>query len=194
MQHRKLAAATVLFASVAFTLQPNAPAPVPGPGGVIDAITKFLEATDARDAATLALFIDDQGDSLHDYATSGSVDGKPLKVSPAVFYECDEAGQAWQVGDKASLVAKLANHTAATRTQVRTVRANCLSESCSYAMVEFDRTTGEGDAAVSVPMRATALLRHVRSESGPSFKIYHWHASRGPRPAADRLPTVGAKR
>ena len=194
MQHRKLAAATILFASAAFTLQPNAPAPVPGPGGVIDAVTKFLEATDARDAATLALLVDDHGDSLHDYATSGSVDGKPLKVSPAAFYECDEAGQAWQAGDKASLLAKLTTPPAATRTQVRSVRANCLSARCSYAMVEFDRISGEGDATVTVPMRATALLRYAPTEGGPSFKLYHWHASRGPRPATDPKPTVGAKR
>ena len=184
MHHRNLAAATVLFASAAFTLHPAAPAPVPGPGGVIDAVTKFLEATDARDAATLAVIVDDKGDSLHDYATSGSVDGKPLKVSPAAFYECDGAGQAWQAGDKASFLAGLTSPSAATRTQVRSVRANCLSERCSYAMVEFDRTSGEGDAAVTVPMRATALLRYAPTDGGPSFKIYHWHASRGPASTA----------
>lgn len=184
MQHRNLVAVTVLFASAAFTLHPAAPAPVPGPGGVIDAVTRFLEATDARDAATLAVLVDDKGDSLHDYATSGSVGGKALKVSPAAFYECDGAGQAWQAGDKASFVAGLTNPATATRTQVRSVRANCLSERCSYAMVEFDRTSGEGDAAVTVPMRATALLRYAPTEGGPSFKIYHWHASRGPNPTA----------
>lgn len=185
MQHRKLAAATVLFASAAFTLHPSAPAPVPGPGGVIEAVTRFLDASDARDAVTLALLIDDKGNSLHDYATNGSVDGKPLKVAPAAFYECDGAGQAWQAGDKTTFVAGLTHPATATRTQVRSVRANCLSELCSYAMVEFDRTSGEGEAAVTVPMRATALLRYAPTEGGPSFKIYHWHASRGPTPPAE---------
>ncbi len=184
MQHRTLLALVGL--SLAALPAPTT-TPVPGPGGVIDAVQTFLTAIDARDAETLAVLVDDQGDNLHDYAVAGESTAAASKAT-AAFFEADAQGRGWQAGDKASFVAALTSGTEGTSTRVLSVRANCLSERCSYAMVEFERTIGAGEKAIAIPMRATALLRYAPSKDGegktagkamPSFKIYHWHASRG---------------
>ena len=99
----------------------------------------------------------------------------------AVFYDVSVDGEPFAAASSEEFVHSLERAVARSeerslQTRIRTIRANCLSEACSIAVVEFERRYALGEGRKAVPMRATALLRYFGG-SEPRMRIYHWHAS-----------------
>jgi len=155
-------------------------APVPGPGGVIHAVREFVAAVDAGDAAVLrGAFADSGPGGLYGFTDGGEV--RHLDSAGKIaFYDVAEDGGSIHETDPAAAIARIRDSIGGTgrglETTLRTIRANCPSENCSYAVVEFDRAYGRGDQLQTVPMQATALVRYF--SDAPHFRIFHWHASR----------------
>lgn len=156
--------------------------PVPGPGGVAAAVQAFLRCQDeGKDSGSLL------GGRAHGVeftiGADGSLQQAEADATPA-FLDVTAAGVPFEAADPQAfakvLAAKVGSDAASGRTlhtEVRRIRANCESERCSLAVVDFDRVYATGKESQRVPMRATVLLRFERSDAG-DFRIYHWHASR----------------
>jgi hypothetical protein len=161
------------------------PLPVPGPGAVIDAVKSYLQAVDEGDRVALEraftacrteirCTVDDQG---------AVKEAKPGGVE--VFFQDTLAdGKVVTATDRKAVVALLADQIGGkargTKTRIVAIDADCPGPECSWAHVEFERTVTRGEAAVTVPMTATVLVRYRDSE--PRMGIFLWHAS--PRPEA----------
>lgn len=163
------------------TNRPAAP-PVPGPGGVAAAVQAFLRCQDeGKDPGALL--------GGRAYGLEFSV-GADATLQPAegdatpAFLDVTADGIPFDAAEPQAfakaLAAKVGPDPATgrtLRTEVRRIRANCESERCSLAVVDFDRVYATGEHSQRVPMRATVLLRWERSDAG-DFRIFHWHASR----------------
>ncbi|MFN3244088.1 MAG: hypothetical protein ACE37K_21455 [Planctomycetota bacterium] len=163
----------------------SAPQPplLPGPGGVAAAVTTFLERLDQ--GAGVRPLLDVSAHDLEFVFDDGAMKqaGKGDARVPS-FQELGPRGPfaarttaqfAAQLG---KLVATDAGASRKVTTTVDRIRANCQSEACSLATVEFTRRYEvDGAEPVEHQLRATALLRWERNELG-DFRIYHWHASR----------------
>ena len=164
---RFLSCGAALIGSALLTLVPtldDASAPTPGPGGVLDAVEGFLEATARGDFKRVAAGLSDHqayggAPGFHDTSSDGqTIDAQSARAYAAALERRHQQrdGQAISV-------------------DVKRIVADCPSGNCSYAYVEFDRISGVGDDAERTPMRATALLAHSRE--APHFLIYHWNAA-----------------
>ncbi|MHC4079523.1 MAG: hypothetical protein ACYST0_13910 [Planctomycetota bacterium] len=163
-----------------------------GPGGVIDAIQAFLRALDNGDARMLDLLVGDRSPRdghlvVPDKTTKGRF--KELeKDCGNRFFEVSHEGRSVVARNKKAFLRQLREHVTCAKvkartltTGVRTIRADCPSQWCSYAVVEFERRYRiGGEKQESVHMQATALVRYVKrkDDNGPHFEIFHWHASR----------------
>ncbi|MEZ6038376.1 MAG: hypothetical protein R3F29_12910 [Planctomycetota bacterium] len=183
-----ISVAALLFgAAVSRPLLP-APAalPVPGPGGVATAVLDFLARQDAA-ADVGGLLVDHRHgvDFAVEHGRLGQVvDGAGTQT----FFDVAADGVPVAAADAAAFakllsarVARDAKAATALRSEVRSIQANCDAETCSLAIVTFDRHyTDAAGAQRSVPMQATALLSYDREAPGGAFRIWHWHASRRP--------------
>ena len=173
-------------------LQPESAAMLRGPGGVIQAMQVFLQALDKGDAKLLDLLVAD-GSPRDGYVVvpdeTTKMGFRELKKDDASrFFEVSHDGKPVNTKDKKSFLQQLRQHVTGAKvkartleTRFRTIRADCPSQWCSYAVVEFERTYSIGGVKQKpVPMQASALVRYVKREdvNVPHFQIFHWHASR----------------
>lgn len=186
--NKTLTAALLALTSSAFvsfgSTAPSRPAPVPGPGGVASAIKTFLDRQEAGESA-LPLLVD----SRHEIELSFDGDKieqvKKDKESVPSFLDVGMLGKPIAARTAKQFASLLGKRVASDKGEERvlaheigSIRANCMSEACSLAIVEFTRIyTVSGGKQMHVPMRATALVRYEQAE-GTNFRIYHWHASR----------------
>ncbi|MBK8977262.1 MAG: hypothetical protein IPM29_15225 [Planctomycetes bacterium] len=188
--------ATLLLPHGADPAGPRAPATaaVPGPGGVLHAVTAFLAARDARDVDACAALLGAERELVtfardaageFQFATGGATrffgiraDGTPFTATGAAEFAA------------AACAADTGGHSLATT--VREVCAACTSEEVSRAIIRFERVVRDGERIVARrPMRATAALRY-RAGPPAGFEIYHWHES--PDAGSPAPPDSGAGR
>lgn len=185
-RHLLSVAALLAGAAVSRPLLPS-PAgalPVPGPGGVATAVLDFLGRQDA--AGDVGAQLVDRRHDVDFAVQDGKLEMAAEGARPDVFFDLAADGAPVAAADAAGFtklllgrVARDASAAAALRTEVRSIRANCDAETCSLAIVAFDRHyTDAAGHERRVPMQATALLRYDREAPGGAFRIYHWHASR----------------
>lgn len=166
--------------AIALLIAPTTvPAPA-GPGGVYDAATRLVKAIGAGDA--------DHLERAFVRARTGiqftiDADGKERHAEPDTpfdVFDVDAAGKTFHVQTTTDLLeaaGRLADpKLGRPKTTITSAYADCPSEGCSYVVIEFDRTWGEGKGSRTVPMRATALVRWVGGEGLP-FRVFHWHAA-----------------
>lgn len=162
-----------------------------GPSGVIETMRAFLQALDAGDARMLDLLVGDDaaGDGYvvaPDETTKVGI--KQVKAHRSNrFFEVSHDGKSLAAQGKRGFLQLLRKLVTGSKldartleTRFHTIRADCPSPWCSYAVVEFERTYSLGDAKLEpVLMRATALVRYVKRKDNrvPHFEIFHWHAS-----------------
>ncbi len=165
-----------------------------GPGAVIDTVQAFLQALDKDDAKMLDLLVGDPSPRdgyvvVPDNSAKGGL--RELKDDNAQrFFEVSHDGRPVAVRDKKRFLELLRGQVTCAKvkartlqTVVRTIRADCPSQWCSYAVVQFERTYSlDGQSQKPIPMQATALVRYVKRQdaSVPHFEIFHWHASKQP--------------
>lgn len=199
-----LCSAALLCGTLFVSLPTTAPAPaMPGPGGVVLAVRAFLQALDEGDAKMLDLLVgeNDARDGcvvVPDETTRIGFKEVQEKDANDVyrFFDVSQGGKPLRAKDKATFLELLGKHVTcskvkarAVETRFQTLRADCPSESCSYAVVEFERTyTMGGKKQEPVPMQATALVRYVERKDArvPHFEIFHWHASLAGAPLGRR--------
>lgn len=172
-----LAAMTATLLSVDFS---PTPAPRPGPGNVVSSIKSFLAAADAGDREALARHVADRGPGqLYGFdQAGGSI--RQLEGSGATFYDVSASGTLLEAANREEIVAAILRDVTGggeVKTQLNSIRAECASGPCSFAILEFDRVYTEGERKRVVPMRATALVAYVGGDA-PAFRLFHWHASR----------------
>lgn len=171
-----LAAMTATFLSV--DLSPE-PAPLPGPGGVIDSMRSFLRAVDQGDREALARHLSDRGrGQLYGFDEAGERIHH-LEGAQQSFYDVSAFGEPLEATSREQILDELVVKVRGgeVKTVLTSIRAECPSGECSFAVLEFDRIYKKGDKKTVVPMRATALVTHGGGEA-PHFKLFHWHASR----------------
>jgi len=182
---------TALFAALlgSSLMQPNAepvpqPPVLPGPGGVADAVKTFLERLD--DGADVKPLLAGSHPDLEFVFVDGAMkQASKEQARVPSFQDLDAQGRPFAtrtVGDFVGHLDKLVATDAGLGREVTTtidrIRANCQSEQCSLATVEFTRSYAlADDRKCEHKMRATVLLRWERNKLG-DFRIYHWHASR----------------
>jgi hypothetical protein len=197
MMIQKLLCSAVLLCGTLYVSLPSAPAKMPGPGGVIQTMREFLQALDKSDFKMLDLLVgeDDVREGCvvvpDKTAKIGIKERKGDGVSR--FFEVSADGRPVRAKDKNGFLKLLRKHVTSSQVETRfhTIRADCPSEWCSYAVVEFVRTyTIDGVKQKPVPMQATALVRYVKRKDAkiPHFEIFHWHAS----PAARKVQATEA--
>ena len=176
-----------LFAS-ASTLSPAptsaATSGLAGPGGVIDAVQDYLKAVDQGDGDYLEqAFADVAPDGAYGFDETNQK-LRQLKRRSGTFFDVTSSGRPITATSAKEFIRMIADEITGSskagqrlETKIRSIRADCPSGDCSYAVVEFDRiyTADSGQSRV-VPMRASALVRFGKGE--PHFKLFHWHASR----------------
>lgn len=178
------AALSALLASSFFHLSP-APRPpaLPGPGGVAAALTTLFERLDAGEG--VQTLFDVAGPDLEFVFVDGSMQQAAKgEMRVPSFHGVGPAGEPFAARDAAGFAVDLGKRVASdeggrrrVRTTVDRIRANCQSEQCSLATVDFTRRYERaGQKPLEQKLRATALLRWERHELG-DFRIYHWHAS-----------------
>lgn len=160
---------------------PLAP-PVPGPGAVVSAVNGFLKAVDQQDRERVARSFAPlhRGEDItcgFDPAT-GALRDLPT-VGDLVFHDVDAQGNPITATDRKSATEALLTAVGGVdrelATTIRSVRAGCPGPECSWGVVEFDRTFRRGAHHVTVPMRATVLVRYQDEE--PRMRIFAWHAA-----------------
>ena len=179
-----LLSGAALGSALLLSTTPVAP-PAAGPGGVIEAVRDFVQAMDQGDVDYMnrALTAEIHG------VECGIEDGKIVqskRVGAPVFFDVSVDGQLIAALDPSEFTKKLrggvtTSKAHALETSIRSIRADCPSGNCSYAIVEFDRLYTAGGTKTRVPMRATVLVRH-QSASTPNFEIFHWNAARAGEP------------
>lgn len=174
---------SVLLLGSALLLSGSA-APPAGPGGVLEAMRDFLTAVEGNDLTYLRKAVtDERRDGRYGFDADGGI----VKVEGEGWSFVDVTGSGEPITARTadqfllSLTGEYGSKAGGRqlRIDIRSIQANCPSAECSYAVLEFDRVITLGDEETTVPMRATALLRHQKDQ--PHFKLFHWHASlRGP--------------
>lgn len=200
--HRLLSVAALLVGAAVPGSLLSVPAeqPLPGPGGVATAVVEFLQRLDAAGDVT-GLLVDRRHD-VDFVLENGRLEMAGEHAAPMVFFDVAADGTPVAAATAAAFAAQLRQQVArdarsavALRSEVSMLRANCDAETCSLAIVSFDRHyTDAAGREHSVPMQATALLRYERGASGGAFRIYHWHASRRATAPAAASPDAAAKR
>lgn len=172
MMRKKLWAAG-LAAALAWTANsrtehPAAPEP-PGPGVIFHAVRSFVGALDQGEPAAIGQMMTAvPGAWLAN--EEGSDDLQVKNVEVGSFFDVDAQGKALVLKDRDAI----AGAVKGAKTKVLSMVAECPSSRIAFAVLHLERTTGEGEAAKSVRMRATALL----TEEDGKWKVFHWHASR----------------
>lgn len=152
-------------------------APVPGPGGVIDAVTDFLKAMDDRDREALGAAVATQAPGEHFGFGDDTSRVRKLGGSGLSFFDVAVDGHPFRAHDREEFldgIMGLVNTKLPMQTTILSMRADCPSGNTSFAIVEFIRSYPGQKERELAHMRATALLRHTDD----GFEIYHWHASR----------------
>jgi hypothetical protein len=186
MYHRIAWAIAPVLATAGLFAVPTTPAPVPGPGAVIDAVRGFLEATDAGDRQALErALITIQHEVRCGVDEKGAI--KELPPSGAELFFQDVLGDGKVVtakdgkGALALLCDSIGGKARNAKSRIKSINADCPGPQCSWAQVEFERSFAQGDRVVTVPMSATVLVRYRETE--PHMGIFLWHASARPEPA-----------
>jgi hypothetical protein len=164
----------------------SAPTPTPGPGGVMIAVRDFLAAVDRGDVEALRNALLDRRRGV-DYTFDGDGALRPAGKGSAgaSFFDVGTSGEKLAADDATSFAELLTKSVTKATSRIRTVRADCDSETCSWAVVEFERTFSDADQERVVPMRATVLCEYGKGT--PHFRIFHWHASSAAVPANGTL-------
>lgn len=176
-----LVALPLMSSSLGPVAEPMTPAA--GPGGVLDAVEAFLEAQDGGDAAALQKRLAQHAPGARfGYEAGGQPrmeegPGSPLFVDRGMGGELLRAASPAEYARLATLkISAIGKGGAQLDTKIVSLRADCPSGNCSYAVVDFIRTYDRGDGEeLAIPMQASALLQHTKD----GFRIFHWHASVG---------------
>jgi len=165
---------------------PDATTPIPGPGAVIDAARGILRAIEQRDRDALQRAFEpmhgEEGFACT-FGKNGSIEATDVATSQIVFQDVDRDGKPVAARDVATAIPMLlAIGGDDVRVEHRLIgaRANCPSGDCSWAVVDFERTTRRGDQVVVTPMRATLLTKH--RDEVPHMRVFVWHAAPAPKP------------
>jgi hypothetical protein len=169
-----------LLAALVHTV-PAPATPVRGPGAVIAAVQGMLQAVDRGDRAGL----EQAFSRLHDgegVVCGFDADGamKNLKEEcNLVFQDVAADGSPLVRTDRKAAVDALLEQVGgkdrALRTTLKKMRADCPGPGCSWGSVEFERTFLRDGREVTVPMRATVLVRYQSEEQ--RMRIFLWHAA-----------------
>jgi len=196
MSSRLLCAAAVLCGALHVSVSlPSRATAMRGPSSVIEAVRAFLLALDKGDTTMLDLLVGDH-DPRDGYvvvpdesAKSGirQLEKDDGNIVVSRFFDVSHDGRPFHAKDKKIFLTRLGRHVSGSKantrtltTRFRTIRADCPSPWCSYAVVEFERTYCIGGVRQEpVLMQATALVRYVKRKDVevPHFEIFHWHAS-----------------
>ena len=179
-----LAVASVLAAAgllPSFATAPStgpAPAPIPGPGAVIEAVRGIFAAAASGDRAYLekAFVAPELQDGV---ALTVGKDGdmEMQQGSGVLLQDLGKDGKVVQAKAPKDAIQAMLETIGGKGVENRVTGgvADCPSERCSWASLEFDRTTKNGDDVKVVPMRVTVLARYT--DTVPHMKVMIWHAS-----------------
>lgn len=180
------AAATFLSFADERPARPEATTPVPGPGAVIDAARGILRAIEERDRDRLQRAFEpmrgEEGFACT-FAKDGKIEAMDVATSQIVFQDVDRDGKPIGARDVATaipLLLSIGGDDGRVEHRLIEARANCPSGDCSWAVVDFERTTRRGDQVVVTPMRATLLTKH--RDEAPHMRVFVWHAAPAPKP------------
>ncbi len=165
---------------------PPTTTPVPGPGAVIEAARGILRAIEQRDRDQLQRAFE----PMHDnegfectFGKDGNLEGMERAASRLAFQDVDRDGKpvvAHDVATAVSLLLGIGGDDGRIEHRLLGARANCPSGECSWAVVDFERTTRRGDKVVVTPMRATLLAKY--RDEAPHMRVFVWHAAPAPAP------------
>ena len=157
-------------------------APLPGPGGVIVAAHALVRAIDARDADALRAVLAEYphgGGYCATVAANGEIREREDDSTLCVV-DVDASGTLLRARSLDAAVRTLGGEICArdatVQTTIRSVRADCPSEGCSWGSLELERRHTAGGRVVVQPLHATILVRWVGGE-GSAMKAYHWHCA-----------------
>jgi len=164
----------------------HASPPPPGPGAVIEAIEKFLQAADAGDRARLEkMFVPmHRGEGIDyviDPATQKLTYRQSLQSADAgsLFQDTGADGKPVNAATTAAAVDTLLQKVGGAERELGSrlvsVHADCPGAECSWGSVEFERTFRHEGQRMMVPMHATVLVRYQQEE--PHMRIFLWHAA-----------------
>jgi len=165
---------------------PLTTAPVPGPGAVLEAARGIMRAIEQRDRDQLQRAFEPMHDEEGFACTfdkDGGVEAMDRATSQLAFQDVDRDGKpivARDVATAVSLLLGIGGDDVRVEHRLLGARANCPSGDCSWAVVDFERTTRRGDAVVVTPMRATLLAKY--RDEAPHMRVFVWHAVPAPAP------------
>lgn len=175
-----LAAIAPLFAV------PAAP-PVRGPGAVIQAVQDLVGAVDKGDRAALEKIVVGLR-RQEGYACGFDAKGSIVEEKPAgdmLFQDVAADGTVVVRNERKAaidaLLTAVGGKDRGLKTTLRRIVADCPSGDCSWGSVEFERTFRRDGREVTVPMRATVLVRYESEDQ--RMRVFLWHASAAPAPA-----------
>ena len=179
-----LTAVPVLFAAGLFSL-PTA-APVRGPGAVMEALKQFVQAVDQGDRVHLErAFTDLRHRDRYSFDDTGKLVQLPGEFGELSFQDVGADGSVLVRNDRKGAIAALLDGVGGKglglKTRIRSICADCPGPECSWATVELDRSFLRGEEKVTIPLRATVLVRYQDEE--PRMRIFLWHCSAVPTTA-----------
>lgn len=179
MKHSILAPVlgTTLLAGVAVlttSAGPAGPAPLPGPGGVLDLHEELFRAMDEGDVDAIRGIL---ADSKRGATWKDGRWGDPRSF---LAYGNLSSGEAFTADSKKQGLRLLADMGDAPegpggpwKTTITRCWADCPSPDISFAALQFERTRGVGDEILTERYRSTSLVSHT--ERG--WELWHIHIS-----------------
>lgn len=185
MRCRLVSCALSLFTATALAWPaPAAPAAPPhGPGAVLEAAKAILAAIEAGDRAALERAFDPMP-AQAGVAYAAGADGE-LELAASggeiVFADLDVDGRPvvadTRAGALEALLGKVGGDGVAIAHRITAVRADCPGELCSWAAIDFERTTQRGEQKSVRAMRAVLLTRYRAAAGEPPMRAFLWQAA-----------------
>jgi len=177
---RKISLTLLPLAAAAVSLHP-APAPAYGPGAVLATLRRATAALDQGHADDLRACFD-LGRTPHVWFETDAGEGRmagPTEACALTGVGAD--GQPFEADSLAKFTASalkdIGGRERAVTSKLLSVRADCASAECSFAVADVERTYA-GKEPTSLRVRITALMRYDHEARG--FSIFHWHESLRP--------------
>jgi hypothetical protein len=179
MRTRTLGATASLLAAAGFlpSFQPQ-PAPVPGPGAVIEAVRGIFAAAQKGDRAYLQkAFVSPELQDGVAVVVGPDGDMEMEQGGGVLLQDIGKDGKVVQAKTPADSIQAMLESVGGkgVENRITAAIADCPDGRCSWASVEFDRTVRNGDDAKVVPMRVTVLARYA--DTAPHMRVMIWHAS-----------------
>jgi len=178
MNRFRILAATPMLAVVGLFSLP--PAPVPGPGAVMEAVKHFLQAVDEgnRDHLERA-FATLRHRDRYSFDDTGALERLAGKIGELSFQDVAADGSVLEMNDRRGAITALLDRVGGEgldlKTEILSICADCPTPQCSWATIELQRAFRRGKETVKVPLRATMMVRYHDEE--PRMRIFLWHCS-----------------